>query len=97
MLAPPGAPGEKVARRSGHRVAPAVLLTVGACDPVVNIYGSFFPAWIVCLLFGALLTVVARVVLAATGLERHMAPLLLVYPSLTLLFTCLAWILLFRT
>jgi len=84
-------------RRGGLAVAPALLLTVGSCDPVVNVYGSFFPAWIVCLLFGVILTVIARIILSLVGLERHMSPLLLVYPSLTVLFTCLTWLLLFRT
>ncbi|MCK6556018.1 YtcA family lipoprotein [Candidatus Binatia bacterium] len=100
--APTGAPQSKSpppARRVAiaHTAAAALLLPVGSCDPVINVYGSFFPAWIVCLLFGIVLTVVARLALAIVGLERHMAPLLLVYPSLTVLFTCLTWLLLFRT
>lgn len=75
----------------------ALLLPVGSCDPVINVYGSFFPAWVVCLLLGLVLTIVTRLVLVVVGLERHMAPLILVYPSLTLLLTCLTWLLLFRT
>lgn len=84
-------------RRGGVAAVPVLALTAGSCDPVINVYGSFFPAWIVCLMFGVLLTVVARTLLAITGLERHMSPLLLVYPSLTVLFTCLTWLVFFRT
>jgi hypothetical protein len=74
----------------------AALLLSG-CDPSINFYGSFFPAWIWCLLLGLAGTLLLRFVFAALRLERNLGPLLLVYPSLVLLLTCIAWLVLFRS
>ena len=73
----------------------ALILTTG-CDPVVNIYGSFFPAWALCLLIGVALAGALRAVFAATGLEEGFIPVLLVYPALALLVASLTWLVLFR-
>lgn len=81
-------------RRSGPVVAALVLAT--GCDPVVNVYGSFFPAWVLCLLAGVAVAGVLRVVFAATGLEDGFAPVLLIYPALVLLVASLMWLVLFR-
>lgn len=74
----------------------AFAALAGGCDPVVNLYGSFFPAWLICLLMGVAMAAALRLVFAATELEEHMSPLLLVYPSLALLLACVSWLLLFR-
>jgi YtcA family len=81
-------------RRSGLGVAAVVLAT--GCDPMINVYGSFFPAWAFCLLVGVVVAGVLRVVFAATGLEEGFVPVLLVYPALVLLVTCVTWLVLFR-
>jgi hypothetical protein len=49
------------------------------------------------LLLGVALTAALRPVLARAGLEPHLGPLLLVYPSLCLLFTFTLWLLLYRS
>jgi len=78
--------------------APAALaLLVAACDPIVNIQGSFFPAWIVCMAVGLVLTALLRQLFAVTRLEAHLGPLLLVYPSLWVLVTLLTWLTFYRT
>lgn len=64
---------------------------------MLNIYGSFFPAWVVSLVAGIALTVLVRLVLLAGRLESQLAPLVLVYPSLAFLFTCATWLLFFRS
>jgi len=81
-------------RRSVPAVAALVLAS--GCDPVVNVYGSFFPAWVLCLLAGVVIAGILRVVFAATGLEEGFVPVLLVYPALALLVACFTWLLLFR-
>ena len=63
---------------------------------MLNIFGSFFPAWIVCFTAGVALTGVARQGLVATGLAPHLGPPLLVYPSLGVLLTMLTWLLFYR-
>ena len=78
-------------------IALATSATSAGCDPIINLYGSFFPAWIVSLLAGLVLTVLLRLVFVATKLEAHLGLLLLVYPSLTLLLSCVVWLVLFRS
>jgi hypothetical protein len=86
------------ARRPGspHLGASVAAVLLTGCDPLINVYGSFFPAWVVCLLIGIGLTAVLRLVFAATGLEEGFVPVLLVYPALAFLITSLTWLVLFR-
>ncbi len=73
-----------------------VLILAAGCDPSINFYGSFFPGWIWCLTLGILVTIGLRFVFAALGLERNLGPLVVVYPCLVLLLSCVAWLLLFQ-
>ena len=74
----------------------AALLLVGGCDPILNIQGSFFPAWIVCLAAGIVLTAVVRPA-PGHGSSRISGPVLLIYPSLCLLFTLGTWLVFYRS
>jgi len=62
--------------------------------PSFDILGSFFPAWLVCLALGLVLTVAARWLLSR--LHVLIAFPILTYPSLTALFTFALWFALFR-
>ena len=62
--------------------------------PSFDILGSFFPAWLVCLAVGLLLTVAARWLLLR--LRIVIALPVLTYPSLTALFTLALWLAFFR-
>ena len=72
----------------------AFLLTSCGRAPAFDIMGSFFPAWLVCLALGLLLTVAARWLL----LRVHVVIALptVTYPSLTALFTFALWLVFFR-
>ena len=74
-----------------------LVALVSGCDPSINFYGSFFPAWIWCLVIGLILTILLRFLFAALRLERNLGPLVVVYPCLLLLLSCAAWLILFRT
>jgi hypothetical protein len=76
-------------------VMPLAMLTLAGCDPVVNIAGANFPAWLLCAIVGATLAATIRPVFAATGIEPHLGPLLLIYPCLTVLLSCLIYLTLF--
>jgi hypothetical protein len=54
------------------------------------------PAWVICLLLATVLAVLARLGLARAGLETHLGPLVVVYPSLLVLLACSTWLVLFR-
>jgi len=73
-----------------------VVLCAAGCDPVLNVAGSFFPSWMVSLLLGVGLTIAARYVFSAARLEPHLGPALLVYTSLGLFLTVVAWLILYR-
>jgi YtcA family len=78
-------------------VALAVVpLALGGCDPVVNIAGANFPAWLLCAIAGALLTAAIRPLLLASGLEPHLGPRPLIYPCLAVLLGCTVWLVFFN-
>jgi len=68
---------------------------VGGCSraPSVDILGSFFPAWLICLAVAIVLTVLVR--LALLRLQRMIAAPILVYPCLAALFTFALWLIFF--
>ncbi len=81
---------------AGASFAPALLAEGCSRAPSFNILGSFFPAWIVCGVIGILLTVAVRLFFVRIKLEEQLvAPLILVYPCLTALFTFTLWLLFF--
>ena len=81
-----------------------VIYTIGLCilcsgcsrAPSVSIIGSFFPIWMICIVAGVVAAFVARAVLVRSGLERHVGPLWLFYPSTVTLCACMLWEALFR-
>jgi hypothetical protein len=70
--------------------------SVTSCQraPSFDVLGSFFPAWLVCLAAAILLTVLARWM--CLRLRIPLAPPILIYPSLTALFTFALWFICFR-
>ncbi|MGD1093771.1 MAG: YtcA family lipoprotein [Bryobacteraceae bacterium] len=74
---------------------PAVMLSMSCSRaPSFDILGSFFPAWLLCLALGLLLTVAVRWMLLRFRVV--LAVPILSYPSLTALFTCALWLTFFR-
>ncbi len=82
-------------------VLPVVLLPAGcraggAHSPTVDVFGSYFPAWMVCILLGLVLTVVARQVLIALKLNGHLRAAPLVYLCMMILWTLATWLVFFK-
>jgi YtcA family len=71
----------------------ALLLTGCGRAPSFDILGSFFPAWLFCVAAAVLLTVLARALLHR---RIEIALPVLAYPSLTVIFTFILWLALFR-
>jgi hypothetical protein len=81
---------------AGVLLAPQLLAAGCSRAPTFNILGSFFPAWIMCGIIGILLAVLARLFFVRIKLEDQLlAPLILVYPCLTALFTFTLWLVFF--
>ncbi|QXP82772.1 YtcA family lipoprotein [Methylococcus sp. Mc7] len=68
-----------------------------ACDPMLSIEGSFWPAWIICLLAGLALSMAESWLLALLQLAPHLGPPLLIYPSLWALNTFSIWLVFYST
>jgi hypothetical protein len=59
----------------------------------VDILGSFFPGWLVCLVAAILLTAIGRLVLLRFHLNFDLP--VVAYPSLTASFTFALWLIFF--
>jgi hypothetical protein len=90
-------------RATGKRrpVMPGFLVSLSAlplasCSraPSVDILGSYFPAWLVCLALAVLLTALTRLVLLRFHMNLDLA--ILAYPSLAALFTFALWLIFFH-
>lgn len=77
----------------GPSLASALLAGCGSA-PSFDVLGSFFPAWLFCLAVAILLTVLTRWFLL--HLRVALAPLVLIYPSLTAVFAFALWLIFFR-
>jgi hypothetical protein len=76
----------------------ALALTCAGCRhaPSVDVIGSFFPAWMLCLLLGVALAFLVRYLLLRFRLESEASPLALFYPCVVILLACLLWLVFFR-
>ena len=76
----------------------AVTLINAACSraPSVDIMGSFFPIWMICLVIAIFMVAALRLLLQRTHLETEVGPLPLFYPCAVILFTGLLWVIFFR-
>lgn len=85
--------------RVGTRSAVGMLVAVlvAGCDPIIDVQGTFFPAWLLCMIVGVVLTVALRPAFVRLGLEPHLGPLPLIYTSLAVLLTLGTWLVFFRT
>jgi hypothetical protein len=62
----------------------------------VDLLGSYFPAWMICILTGLTLTLIAHWIVQVRNLKPYLGPLPLIYPCLMIVFTFATWILLYQ-
>ncbi|MBB5328736.1 YtcA family lipoprotein [Tunturiibacter gelidoferens] len=76
----------------------AVCLVCSGCNhaPSIDIIGSFFPVWMLCLAIAVALAFVVRHFLVRFNLDSEVGPVALFYPSVVILFTSLLWLIFFR-
>ena len=82
---------------SVSRVLAAILLIIGVllmggCDPLVNIEGAFFPAWLVSGVSGLVAMVITWNVFRRIGVDQHLLARPFTYISLLVMYTCLVWL-----
>jgi amino acid permease len=62
----------------------------------VDVLGSYFPAWMVCILSGLALTFVAHWIVQVLNLKPYIGPAPLIYSCLIIIFTFATWILFYQ-
>ncbi len=72
----------------------AIALPVAACSyaPTQDLFGSFFPAWMLCAAIGIVAAVIIRQILALAGISDYVVAPLLTYAGLAVSATLLAWL-----
>src|SRR5271154_4044553 len=90
-------------RRTKIVATPALLAlhaatpqAAAAQSPSIDVLGSYFPAWLICIVAGVALTVVARLLFVARKLDAHLFPAPIIYLCLTAVFAMTVWLLFFR-
>jgi hypothetical protein len=62
----------------------------------VDVLGSYFPAWMVCILSGLTLTLIAHWIVQVRKLKSYLGPAPLIYSCLMIIFTFATWILFYQ-
>jgi hypothetical protein len=81
-----------------HAVVGGALVLLTGCGhaPSIDVIGSFFPVWMLCLAIAVPLTFAVRMLLVRFHLDNEVGPLALFYPCVVLLFSSLIWLIFFR-
>ena len=96
----PGAGSGTSIRRDRRRRDPldlwrvAIALPVAACNyaPTMDLFGSYFPAWMLCAALGIVAAIILRQILAVAGITDYVVAPLLTYAALAVSATLLAWL-----
>ena len=72
----------------------AIALPVAACSyaPTMDLFGSYFPAWMLCAALGIVAAVIVRQMLSVAGISEYVVAPLLTYAGLAVSATLLAWL-----
>ena len=71
----------------------AILKSGG--DPLVNVAGAYFPAWLACLLIGLIGTWAIQAIASRSRFATALQPAILLIPALFVALACGTWLLLF--
>ena len=63
--------------------------------PSLDVFGSFFPIWMLCIAAAILITLAVRLLLVRLRLDGELGPRVIIYPSMVTLFTCTIWLVFF--
>ena len=82
-----------------HTAAAASLIFLTGCRgaPSINLVGSFFPGWMLCMILSVIGTLVVRQVFVKTGINEHLPVRVFVYFCLWVFITLTAWLFFFRS
>ena len=64
----------------------------GPHSPTLDLFGSYFPAWMLCAVVGILTAVIIRQTLVLSGIGEYVIAPLLTYAGLAVSATLLVWL-----
>jgi hypothetical protein len=108
QVAPSSSNNPSPVRRTRSRAIGIIglLLLIGALvlvvrpfshrSPTIDILGSYFPAWMVCIISGLTLTLIVHWIVQVCHLKAYLGPPPLIYSSLMIIFTFATWILFYQ-
>ncbi len=64
----------------------------GILAPSTNVFGSYFPSWMLCALGAVAVTVLVRKIFVLVGLDRSLPAPFLVYLAITVACSLGAWL-----
>lgn len=73
-----------------------VVRPVSHRSPTIDILGSYFPAWMICIVTGLTLTLIAHWIVQVCRLKPYIGPAPLIYSCLMIIFTFATWILFYQ-
>jgi YtcA family len=65
-------------------------------SPTVDILGSYFPAWMICIVSGLTLTLIAHWIVQVCKVKSYLGPAPLIYSCLMVIFTFATWLLFYQ-
>ena len=75
---------------------PGVILFSGCGRaPTFNILGSFFPAWLICMIAGIFLAAAANRLFVYLRIDNKIVWSIVVYPCIAMFFACTFWLIFF--
>ena len=74
-------------------VAAFSLISGCESDHIVDVMGSYFPYWLICMIFGVVAAFASRVLFVRLKIEPYLGPLSLIYVCVMVGVACLVWLL----
>ena len=74
-----------------------IFLTGCRGAPSINLLGSFFPGWMLCMILGVIGALLLRQLFIKINIDAHLPLLGIVYFCLWVFITLLSWLLFFRS
>jgi YtcA family len=70
----------------------SAMFISGSHSPTLDLFGSYFPAWMLCAVVGILAAVIIRQVLVVADIDEYVIAPLLTYAGLAVSATLLVWL-----
>jgi len=75
-----------------------LILLSGGCahSPTVDVVGSYFPAWMMCIIVGLVSTLIVRLLLIGFRIYAHLRLKPLIFSCTAIFFTMVVWLVFFK-